>query len=110
MRQDRRLNVWILFSAIIGVIAGLVLLTAGGVLGTAGFVWTEKLSKIVELQKFLSQDFITEIQLKIFSGKILKPEFLYLALAIIIGVIGLFTLILSIVCLNYAKKRKIFFC
>jgi len=107
MRQDRKLNGWILISAIMGVLAGLVLLVAGGALGTAGFLWKEKLLKITDLQLFLSQDWIIEAQKVILKGKILKTEFLYLVVACILAVVGLITLILSIITLNYAKKRKV---
>ena len=110
MRQDRRLNGWILIASVIGAFAGLILLVSGGFLGVAGFVWPEKLLKITDLQFFMAQEGVAKMQLKLadFTVKeLLKPEFLYLTWGVIAGVAGLIVLILSILGLNYAKKRKV---
>ena len=107
MRQDRRLNGWVLIGSIIGIICALALIVTGVALGVSGFVFADKLLKIKDLQFFIYQEGIIEAQLSLFKNQLLKTEFLYLALAIIVGVAGLLTLIFTIVGLNYAKKRKV---
>lgn len=107
MRQDRRLNGWVALGSIIQIISSMVLLSAGIFVAVAGFLYQKQLAKIDDLQFFVWQDGIVEIQTKLFKGELLKLEFLYLALGIIVGVAGLIALIFAIVSLSYAKKRKV---
>ena len=106
MRQDRRLNGWILIASVLGIILGLALIAGGAGLATIGFLKPEKLVKIDELSFFILQDGITKAQLKIFK-ELLKLEQLYLYLGIIVAVVGLIALIFAIVSLVYAKKHKV---
>ncbi len=107
MKQDRRLNGWIMLAAIVGVLAGLTLLAAGGFVAIGGFAYPKVLGKIEDLEFFVLQEGIVNAQLKLFNNELLKPEFLTLALGGIAALVGLITLILAIVCLNYAKKHKV---
>lgn len=107
MKQDRRLNGWIMLAAIVGALAGLTLLVAGGFVAIGGFAWPKTLAKIEDLMLFLIQDGIVKAQLKLFNNELLKPEFLTLILGGIVAFVGLISLILAIVCVNYAKKRKV---
>lgn len=107
MRQDRRLNGWVLLGSVIQVILSIVLLAAGIGVSVAGFLYKKQLAKIDDLQFFLAQDGITKLQLKFLKNQLLKPEILYLALGIIVGVVGLISLILAIVSMSHAKKRRV---
>ena len=106
MRQDRRLNGWILIASILGIVLGFALIVGGAGLATIGFLKPEKLVKIDELNFFILQEGITKAQLKLFNG-ILKSEILYLFLGIIVAVVGLTALIFAIISLVYAKKHKV---
>ena len=107
MKQDRRLNGWVLIASILGIIAGAILIGAGATLSILGFLKPEQISKIDEIVFFLNQKGFIDIQLKIFGNELLKTEFLYLFSGIIIAITGLIALIFAIVGLVYAKKRKV---
>jgi len=107
MKQDRRLNRWVLIASILGAIGGIVLLTGGAALSILGFLKPEQISKIDEIVFFLNQDGFIDLQLKLFNNRILKIEFLYLFAGIIVAVIGLMFVIFSLVALRYVKKFKV---
>lgn len=99
MRQDRRLNGWVLISSVIQIILSIVLLSTGIALAIVGFLYQDKLATIDDLQFFIYQDFFIKFDLKL--------EFLYLFLGIAVAVIGLIILILAIITMTYAKKKKV---
>ena len=99
MRQDRRLNGWVLIGSIIQMILGIILISVGIALGVVGFLYTNKLATIKDLQFFVNQPFFTQFNL--------KPEFLYLFLGIAVGVVGVIVLSFAIVSLSYAKRRRV---
>lgn len=107
MNQDRRLNVWIMLGSTIQIIASLILVLAGGTLGVMGFAYPEKLLKIDDLIFFETQDGIIKAYEAVFSGKMLKFEYLNLTIGIIVGVVGLIALAIATANLNNAKKRRI---
>ena len=98
MKQDRRLNGWIVISSIIGTLASIILLACGAV-GILGFFYTSKLAKVKDLQFFVNQKFFTQFKL--------DTKYLYLYIGIALAVIGILILILSIILLNYANKYKV---
>ena len=106
MRTDRRLNGWILLSSILGIISGLVLLIGGAGVSVFGYLKPEELIKIKDLTFFINQEGLLNLQKQLLKG-LLKHEFLFLFLGIIVAVIGLLVLIFAILSLNYTKKRKV---
>lgn len=107
MNQDRRLNGWIIVGSTIQIIASLILILAGGALGVMAFAWPEQLLKLDDLIFFESQEGIIKAYETIFDGKMLKLEYLRLSIGLIIGIVGLIALILAIINLNNAKKRRV---
>lgn len=103
MKQDRKTNGWIVIASIIEIFMGIVLLGAGGVTSAGGFLYIGKLNKLADLQFFLGQKWIKYVIDK-FKW---TPKYVYLYLGIALAVIGLVTLILGIISLAYAKKRKV---
>lgn len=107
MRQDRRKNGWIVIGSIIEMILGTVLISLGIALGVTGFLYKEKLLEISDLQFFINQKGIIEAQKTLLNNRLLTTEFLYLAFAIILAVIGIISLVFAILSLVYTKKRKV---
>ena len=107
MKQDRRLNVWVLLSSMLGILGGMILISSGAFVAAFGFLKPERIAKIKEIVFFLSQDWVTKLQLNLLNNQILKTEFLYLFSGIIFAVVGLIVLIFAIMGLVYAKKRKV---
>lgn len=107
MKQDRKLNRWVLLASILSVVAGFALLIGGAALAILGFLKPEQISKIDEIVFFLNQEGFIDLQLKIFNNKILETEFLYLFAGIIVAVIGLLFVIFSLIAIRHAKKRKV---
>lgn len=99
MKQDRRLNGWIVVGSVVEILLSIVFLGVGCALGVLGFLYQNKLAEIDELQFILSQDFFTQFNLKI--------EYLYLVVGIALAVIGIILLVLAIISLSYAQKRKV---
>ncbi|MBQ7798271.1 MAG: hypothetical protein IJ371_04035 [Clostridia bacterium] len=106
MRQDRRLNGWVLLSSVLQSIVALLFIVAGAFVGVLGFLKPEQLLKIDDLTFFIYQEGIVNLQQDLLKG-LLKTEFLYLALGVIVAVIGLIALIFAIISISYAKKRKV---
>lgn len=107
MRKDRRLNGWVGFASVIGIIAGIALLAAGIAVGVLAFVKLETLLKIDDLVWFVNQEGIIKAQSKILNGNVLKTKFLYLVIGCIIALIGLLSLIFSSVLLSRTRKRSV---
>lgn len=106
MKNDRRLNGWVMIASILGIVSGLALILAGAGLGVFGFLKPEELLRIDELVFFINQDGINKVQTKLLDG-LLKFEWLFVSLGVIFAVVGLVALVLAIVSLNYVKKRKV---
>lgn len=104
MRQDRRLNGWVLLGSIIQIIASIIAVVAGAGLAVVGFLYKDKLAKLTDLTMFTGH--LSDLQDKFFD-KHLITKYLYLFLGAAVAVIGLIALILAIVSLFYAKKRKV---
>lgn len=107
MRQDRKKNGLIFVSSILQLMASFVLIAVGAFTSVFGFLKPSKLMDIKDIGFFVSQKGIIDIQLKLFNNKLLKTDFLFLALGIIIAVIGLIALVFACVKLNFVNKRKI---
>ena len=106
MKKDRRLNGWVMIASVLGIISGLVLILAGAGLGVFGFLEPDELLRIEELVFFVNQEGINKVQIKLLGG-LLKFEWLFVSLGIVMAVVGLIALVFAIVSLNYAKKRKV---
>lgn len=106
MRQDRKTNKLVLFASILGIISGLLLMVGGAAGAVIGYLKPAKLIDITDLTFFITQEGIMEMQRLIFKD-LLKIEFLYVFIGAIIAVVGLITLIISIININIAKKRKV---
>ena len=107
MRKDRRLNGWVALGSAIEIILSFILLIGGVALASAGFLYKTKLAEIDDLQYFIYQDGIIKFQEFIFNNKLLKIEYLYLILGIIVAVVGLIAFIFGIISFAYGKKRKV---
>lgn len=98
MKQDRRINGWIVAGSIISIIIATVLI-AGGAIGILGFFDTEKMSGIKDLDFFVNQKFFADFNLKL--------EYLYLFLGIAVCLIGVLSLVFGLIVWNYASKLKV---
>lgn len=107
MNQDRKLNGWIAFASILGVVFGIALIVIGAGVGVLSFIKIEKLLEIEDLVFFLNQDGIYKMQTSLFNGKVFELKYLYAFSGVFVGVIGLLTLIFAAISLSYAKKRKV---
>ena len=107
MNQDRRLNGWVMLASILGIVFGLALIVVGAGAGVWGFLKPDKLTSIKEIFFFTNQEGLVKLQEFIFNGDVLKTKFLYLALGIIIAVVGFLVLNFAIIALSYVKKRKV---
>ena len=107
MRQDRKLNKFILCSAIMSIILAVALLVCGGGVAVYGYLKPEKLLEFKEVFFFVEQEGFIKLQTTLLNGGVLKTEFLFLFLGIFIAVVGLIALIFAILNLNYAKKFKV---
>ena len=104
MRQDRRLNGWVLLGSIIQIISSIIAIVAGAGLAVVGFLYQDKLAKLTDLQVFMGH--LSALQDELLN-KHLLTKYLYLVLGVSVAVIGLIALIFAIVTLVYARKRKV---
>ncbi|MFQ6724339.1 MAG: hypothetical protein ACLRFE_03285 [Clostridia bacterium] len=107
MRQDRKLNKVIMFSSIIGILIGIVLLLGGIGAGVFGYLKPNEFLKIDEIVYFINQQGIVGIQKELLNGKLLDYKFLFVVLGSIIAVVGLITFILALVTIKLVKKQKV---
>lgn len=107
MRQDRRLNGWVMLGSIIQIISSIILLIAGAVLGVTGFLYTEQIAKFKDVVFFVNQEGIDKACRAVLNGSTLETEYLYLLIGIIFAVVALLALITAIVSLHHAKKRRV---
>lgn len=106
MRNDRRLNGWVLLASILGIFTGLISFVAGAGVAVWGFLKPEQLLKFKYVEFFAYHNWIVKLQKTIFN-KMLLDKFLFLFAGLIVAAVGLIILICAIKGLIYVKKRKV---
>ena len=106
MKQDVRINCWVLISAIFQVLASAVCIITGVLIAIMGIASSSKLLKIRELKFFVSQNGIIKLQQNLFGGLILK-KYLFLIMGTIIAIVGIVAVTFAIVEILYVRRYKI---
>ena len=106
MKEDINFNVWVMFSAILQVVASSLLMCGGLVLAVMSYFDKTKLLEVEELNFFINQQGIVNLQQHIFGG-MLQKEYLCFLLGLVIAIVGLTALIFAIVEILFVKNRTI---